>query len=407
MASRFALEAHQHAGVGPMGVSTGGNTLGDTTVMHGRVVLAGGNNITLSVSSSNNGAQTITISAGAGGGAGYTAGMSNLGNTSGTTGMADSRLVIVGSNGIVLSQSLDAANHSGTISIINSWSTATTVKEVGSANDVGPNNGRFALEEHIHAGVFSMGVSTGGNTAGDTTVEDGRFVFVGGNGVTLSQGTAANDLNTITISAGVGTLDRWRNFDMVSFSSVQVGQSSVFVTPMALAAALQFDRALRYVTMTQSTSSNSSYAIAIEYHAGIYTKNASTLSLLKSGSGNNVWTITSNNTTANQAGVRMVTAAIQTTLTPGNYWLAVLSITKTTNANWATISEIDFAAGNSVFSGPLGVASASSYQMILGFGMWSAASASLPNSIAFSNIHGASAAIYRTQPMLALENGTI
>jgi hypothetical protein len=62
MASRFALEGHQHAGVGPAGVSNIGNTSGNTTVMHGQVVLAGGNNITLSVSSSNNNAQTITFS---------------------------------------------------------------------------------------------------------------------------------------------------------------------------------------------------------------------------------------------------------------------------------------------------------------------------------------------------------
>lgn len=61
MASRFALEGHQHAGVGPAGVSNIGNTLGNTTVMHGQLVLAGGNGVTLSVSTSNNNAQTISV----------------------------------------------------------------------------------------------------------------------------------------------------------------------------------------------------------------------------------------------------------------------------------------------------------------------------------------------------------
>lgn len=116
--SKFAAEDHKHAGVGPLGVSTGGNTSGDTGTQYGRVVLAGGNNITLSVSSSNDGAQTISISApNLGAGAGFTAGMSNLGNTKGTTGVADSRLIIVGGNNITISQSLDAASHSGTITI--------------------------------------------------------------------------------------------------------------------------------------------------------------------------------------------------------------------------------------------------------------------------------------------------
>src|SRR5712664_3352893 len=99
------------------GVSTLGNTLGSTGTVSNQVLLAGGNNVTLSQSTDTGGA-TITISAGAGGtGVGYTAGMSNLGNTSGTTGMAQSLLVLAGGNNVTLSQSLDAASLSGTITI--------------------------------------------------------------------------------------------------------------------------------------------------------------------------------------------------------------------------------------------------------------------------------------------------
>jgi hypothetical protein len=49
-----------------------------------------------------------------------------------------------------------------------------------------------------------MGVSTGGNTAGDTRVDVGRFVLAGGANVTLSMATAANALNTISIAAAAG-----------------------------------------------------------------------------------------------------------------------------------------------------------------------------------------------------------
>lgn len=45
-----------------IGVSTGGNTAGNTGTYSGQVIFAGGNNITLSVSSAAAGAQTITIS---------------------------------------------------------------------------------------------------------------------------------------------------------------------------------------------------------------------------------------------------------------------------------------------------------------------------------------------------------
>lgn len=78
---------------------------------------------------------------------------------------------------------------------------SNAVASVGSATNSGTNTSRFAADDHVHAGVFSIGVSNVGNTSGDTRVDVGRFVFAGGNNITLSQGTAANALNTITISA--------------------------------------------------------------------------------------------------------------------------------------------------------------------------------------------------------------
>lgn len=53
-------------------------------------------------------------------------------------------------------------------------------------------------------GVLSAGVSSGGNTAGNTTVNTGsRFVLAGAGGVTLSQSTAAG-ATTVTISGATG-----------------------------------------------------------------------------------------------------------------------------------------------------------------------------------------------------------
>lgn len=77
---------------------------------------------------------------------------------------------------------------------------SNAIQAVGSATGSGTNTSRFAADDHVHEGVFSAGVSTAGNTAGDTRVGPGRFVLQGGNNVTLSQITAANALNTIVIS---------------------------------------------------------------------------------------------------------------------------------------------------------------------------------------------------------------
>src|SRR3990167_8797571 len=148
--TRFAPEDHAHRGVNLIQIS--GNTLNTSNVIYGSVYLAGGNNITLSQVSAA-GAATITISAAAGGGA-------------------------VVSNAI---------------------------QQVSSATGSGTNTSRFAADDHVHAGVYYCGVSNdAGNTAGDTRVSFGRFVLRGGNNITLSQITAANELNTIVVSAGAG-----------------------------------------------------------------------------------------------------------------------------------------------------------------------------------------------------------
>lgn len=81
---------------------------------------------------------------------------------------------------------------------------SNAIQSVGSATGSGTNTSRFAADDHVHAGVFSVGVSNLGNTQGDTRVDVGRFVLVGGANITLSQGTAANALNTITIIGGAG-----------------------------------------------------------------------------------------------------------------------------------------------------------------------------------------------------------
>jgi hypothetical protein len=152
-----------------VGASNVGNTAGNTTVNTGsRLVFAGGNNITVSQGTAA-GATTITISAPNLGAGAMSAGASNLGNTAGSTGITGTQLVLVGSDNITLSQSTGA--NGGTLSII------------------GPA-----------AGGFSAGVSTGGNTAGDTGVTGTRLVFVGSSPISLSQATAAAG-GTISINA--------------------------------------------------------------------------------------------------------------------------------------------------------------------------------------------------------------
>lgn len=104
-----------------------GNTAGTTStglVTIAPIYLSGGNNVTLSGNSN-----TIVIAAaggGGGGGGGVAVGVSNLGNTAGSTGtVSTGNVILVGTNGMVLSQSTGAAGSNATISIgpqlLSSW----------------------------------------------------------------------------------------------------------------------------------------------------------------------------------------------------------------------------------------------------------------------------------------------
>lgn len=165
-----AAQTVQPVGTDSIGMSNVGNTSGTTGMATGsavQFVFAGGNNITLS-QSLNGASGTITISGGAGGA--FTGGVSTQGNTLGTTGTVNNGIVFVGGNNITLSQSSAAGGATVTISA--------------------PSGG-------------GLGVSTGGNTSGTTGTIDFQMVFVGGNNVTLSQSTNGSSA-TITISAGAG-----------------------------------------------------------------------------------------------------------------------------------------------------------------------------------------------------------
>ena len=125
-------------------------------------------------------------------------------NTAGVLALVSSgTLTLAGGNNVTLSQAgnaitISAANETQTVPPI-----GTNINSVASANSTGTVT-RFAPEDHRHEGLFSAGVSTGGNTAGNTSVGPGQFVLAGGANITLSQATAAGKLMTVSVVGGAG-----------------------------------------------------------------------------------------------------------------------------------------------------------------------------------------------------------
>ena len=156
---------------GRINATISGNTAGaGALVSSGTLTLAGGNNITLSQAGN-----AITISGGAAGGGSQSLGISNLGNTSGTSGIASGsavRYLFAGGNNVTLSQSVNGA--SGTVTISAANQTTQT--------------------QNLH------NVTLSGNTAGVMAqVSSGTLTLAGGNNITLSQNG-----NAVSIIGGAG-----------------------------------------------------------------------------------------------------------------------------------------------------------------------------------------------------------
>lgn len=344
-------------------ISVEGNTLGEVTAGTGRLILAGGNNVTLSGATAA-GAMTLTISAAEGGGAG----ISTLGNTAGTTGIAAAQLILVGGSNVSLSQSLDAGSNSATLTI------------------------------NAGGGGFTAGVSSGGNTDGTTGLVPGQIVFYGGSNVTLSQSINASSA-TITFNGGGGgagaTFSTWMPPGLGYSSYTPFGQSTLVVFPAQIPQQGVFSRMDLWASVSVSTSSNSSYQGTLSLHAGIYTRNASTLSLATSGSVSYTWNGTGTTSSGSLVGLRDFTVPIAATMTPGPYWVGVLSQSASTNANWVTFSNLGLVGFPNAYSGPFGASTAASNQLVAGLGVFSAQTNAMPPAVGFTDLLASSASTAR------------
>jgi hypothetical protein len=454
-----------------LGLSNLGNTQGNTTVNTGnRFVLVGTNGITLSqatgagsttISISGNAAQTVQTQGITGDQ--LSIGVSNLGNTQGnTTVNSGNRFVLVGTNGITISQATGAG--STTISIsgnaaqtvqtqsliagvydgANSISTGTirftnangvsfsingqtisasvlaqsnqiltmfansntTQSSTGTANasslnfvgagiaSVGISGGSVIVSVPSgggagDGGVFA-GVSTGGNTAGSTgTVSTGNFVLVGSNGITLSQSTgAAGSAATVTILGDAATLNFFAPWPAIGHSQLAVQNASLKFAPIQVQNFVTATVLRHFGAIALTTSSNSSWGGTISIHYGIYTKNASTLSLASSGSISYAFTNTSNNSTSVLSGQKNFSVPINLSMTPGDYWVGFVVRTSTVNANSWAMSNGQLTVGNSNFSGDFMVATNATNQRQLGLGVYSVSVSTLPASVGFSELSG-------------------
>lgn len=222
--------------------------------------------------------------------------------------------------------------------------------------------------------VSGIGVSTIGNTLGDTGTTNGVVVFAGIGNITLSQVTAPGNNATITISAAAPTagvaisagtqsgatgtiifsnsngftfgmagsltitatyerrvtaFSQWAEFG----TNYSISNASLSMQKVSMPMHLSVTGAA--IVMALSGNTNSSGALTISM--GIYTLSGSTASLASSGSRQLSWTSGSATSESSlyggASGTRYRTFGINASLTPGDYMLGFWFRT-TNNGTW-------------------------------------------------------------------------
>jgi hypothetical protein len=167
----------------------------------------------------------------------------------------------------------------------------------------------------------------------------------------------------------------------------------MYVPFQVTATAAKIGGSLSCETADSATTATGRFSVVM----GIYTLNGSTLSLASSGSANNsfVWShsdSTTGNTSVNS--MRQLTVPMNVSMTPGEYWLAVLisSATTYTSAGFTIYGGGGMADGATVPSfADLGSGTASSKMVIPYQGIYTAATAAMPASIGTAGINWTSA----------------
>lgn len=320
------------------------------------------------------------------------AGMSNLGDTQGTSGLVSQRLVLVAGGNIAFVQSVDG--NSATMSVIG----------------LGPY------------------VQTGGNTLGDTGTWQGYQVLQGLNNITLSVSTVSQTFSGLTKTHAFvrvmndPAISQYDPFDNAPVTNSTLGQSTVYFVPFDIPYAISASRVnfflsiahtysgapagtaslgLGYALYSRMTGANSDrLSLATSYSLSYINASASSSTRLSATHYNGLSNVTSHSTSqygtqsntvssyiANSlAGYRVLALPCNLTLRPGRSWLAV-SVQSASQGGSLVLghSVLQHHFSNNIAYRAFGAASAASnasfYGASNGLGVYSAQTAAFPNSV--------------------------
>ncbi len=219
-------------------------------------------------------------------------------------------------------------------------------------------------------------------------------------------GKVSISVNGSTISIGVpnaSTLSGYNPYPDLPIVAGQVGQGTLQFEP-EIFPNFQCDRIL--LPMHNTNSSNSSGSHTLSFWVGVYTRNASSLSLYTSVSASTA--LTHSGTAGSYSlysGIRHFTIGMTNTFTEGEYWLGFLSRTTSGGTN-GSYSNMLITNVNSAFQGFFGSSNNTTQQFTLGQGVYTATTSAMPASVAFSQIRGSDSGAHRA-PMMLFASSTV
>jgi len=258
--------------------------------------------------------------------------------------------------------------------------------------------------------VVSVPAGGGGLTnirisAGTTSNLLSDVTFANSNGVTF--GLNASTITASVAAAGGVTYSGYRGGADDGNERVvgQQGQGTFFVQPMWNAPNFQFDQFVLPVQFSAATNSSNSFTVS--FFVGLYTRNASTLSLLMSSTASRGVTLSGTvGSYSLFAGQRNFTFPWTTTVSASDYWLGIGSRTTTGGGAGMTLSQWLASQPNSVYSGNFAEASNATKGGNFGQGFFSATTAAVPGSIAFTQIN-ASGSLNARPPIFWMNSASV
>jgi len=202
--------------------------------------------------------------------------------------------------------------------------------------------------------------------------------LVGASGVSIST-------NGSTITIYQKAASGFNPYPDIEKQAGQYGQATLQFDPVR-APNFVMDRIV--IPIINTNSSNSSGSHTLSFWVGLYSKNASTLSLVQSVSSSTA--LTHSGTAGSYSlysGNRLFTIPLTTTITEGDYWLGFVSRTTSggTNGSYSNLVASNIASN---FLGFFGSSHNTTQQLTLGQGVYTASTSGMPSSVAFSDIRG-------------------